>query len=421
MESLTRSQEEADPVRIHRRGEKGIALVITLLIMTLLLVMGTAFLSISSTETLISINERNRLQAFQMAEAGSERAIAELNVNRAYAGTGGEQALGFGTYEATVTPLSTPLSGVVDPVDPMQIASTGYVPNKTVPNKAMTQVEVAVYRGSPFQFAMLGMESVNLDDRVVVDSYDSTLGDYDADTAGAEGHIHSNGDIILHRDNTVNGNAQAGGSGSCGGGNQIGDPLQPCDPVDPADSITEGVSPVTVVTDISYPAYNSDSTGISPPGAYDASTYDLTVDPGQTVTLDPGTYSFNKITLKTGAKLAMTGPVVIYMTDRFYANNGAVVNTSKTPANLMIISSMSGRDAITTEKPGSGEFYGGIYALNGEVEFNDGGWKIYGAIVADKIRIKNDARFHYDVALAQLSIPAGKFRPAAGTWRELFP
>jgi Ca2+-binding RTX toxin-like protein len=219
----------------------------------------------------------------------------------------------------------------------------------------------------------------------------------------------------------VNGNAQARGSGSCGGGNQIGDPLQPCDPVDPADSITEGVSPVTVVTDISYPAYNSDSTGISPPGAYDASTYDLTVDPGQTVTLDPGTYSFNKITLKTGAKLAMTGPVVIYMTDRFYANNGAVVNTSKTPANLMIISSMSGRDAITTEKPGSGEFYGGIYALNGEVEFNDGGWKIYGAIVADKIRIKNDARFHYDVALAQLSIPAGKFRPAAGTWRELFP
>jgi hypothetical protein len=391
------------------KKEEGIALVITLLIMTLLLVMGTAFLSISSTETLISINERNRFQAFHVAEGGSERAIAELNINETYTGTGGEQSLGFGTYEATVTPLSTPLSGVVDPVDPMQITSTGYVPNKTVSNKAMTQVEVAVYRGSPFQIGLLGLSLVELEDRVVVDSYDSALGEYDPMAAGSEGHIQSNGDITLLTNNTVNGNALAGGTVTLGFGSTI------------TGTATEGVPSATIVTDISYPAYNSDTAGISPPGAYDTSTYDLTVNPGQTVTLDPGTYSFNRITLKTGAKLAITGPVVIYMTGRFYAQNGVVVNTSKIPANLMIISSMSGSDAITTEEPGSGEFYGGIYALNGEVEFNDGGWKIYGAIVADEIDIEDDARFHYDVALTKPSLPAGKFRPAAGTWRELFP
>lgn len=391
------------------KKEEGIALVITLLIMTLLLVMGTAFLSISSTETLISINERNRFQAFHVAEGGSERAIAELNINETYTGTGGEQSLGFGTYEATVTPLSTPLSGVVDPVDPMQITSTGYVPNKTVPNKAMTQVEVAVYRGSPFQIGLLGLSLVELEDRVVVDSYDSALGEYDPMAAGSEGHIQSNGDITLLTNNTVNGNALAGGTVTLGFGSTI------------TGTATEGVPSATIVTDISYPAYNSDTAGISPPGAYDTSTYDLTVNPGQTVTLDPGTYSFNRITLKTGAKLAITGPVVIHMTGRFYAQNGVVVNTSKIPANLMIISSMSGSDAITTEEPGSGEFYGGIYALNGEVEFNDGGWNIYGAIVADEIDIEDDARFHYDVALTKPSLPAGKFRPAAGTWRELFP
>jgi len=404
MESLTRSQEEADPVRIQRRGEKGIALVITLLVMTLLLIMGNAFLSISSTETLISINERNRLQAFHVAEAGSERAIAELNVNGAYAGTGGEQALGFGTYEVTVTPLS----GVVDPVDPMQITSTGYVPNKTVPNKAMTQVEVAVYRGSPFQMGLLGLSLVELEDRVVVDSYDSALGEYDPMAAGSEGHIQSNGDIILLTNNTVNGNALAGGTVTLGSGSTI------------TGTATEGVPSATIVTDISYPAYNSDTAGISPPGAYDTSTYDLTVNPGQTVTLDPGTYSFNRITLKTGAKLGITGPVVIHMTGRFYAKNGAVINTSKIPANLVIVSSMAGDDAIKI-KQGSGEFYGGIYALNGEVEFQEGGWKMHGAIVADEIDIEDDARFHHDVALAQPSLPAGKFRPAAGTWQELFP
>ena len=86
------------------RGQEGIALVITLLVMTILLIMGSAFMSISSTETLIAINERNRVQAYHLAEAGAERAIAQLNVNAGYTGTGGEQPLGLGTYSATVCP-----------------------------------------------------------------------------------------------------------------------------------------------------------------------------------------------------------------------------------------------------------------------------------------------------------------------------
>ena len=61
------------------RGQEGIALVITLLVMTLLLIMGSAFMSISSTETLIAINERNRVQAYHLAEGAAERAIAKLN------------------------------------------------------------------------------------------------------------------------------------------------------------------------------------------------------------------------------------------------------------------------------------------------------------------------------------------------------
>ena len=386
------------------KREEGIALVITLLVMTLLLIMGAAFLSISSTETLISINERNRLQAFQMAEAGAERTFAELNLNGAYVGAAGEQALGFGTYITTVTDL-LPLPGVVDR---KQVVSIGYVPNSAVLNRAMTQVQVVAQRGSPFQIGLLGLSLVELEDRVVVDSYDSALGEYDPMAAGSEGHIHSNGDIILLTNNTVNGNALAGGTVTLGSGSTI------------TGTATEGVPSATVVTDISYPAYNSDTAGISPPGAYDTSTYDLTVNPGQIVTLDPGTYSFNRITLRTGAQLAMTGPVVIYMTGKFSAEDGAVINTSKIPANLMIISSMAGVDAIQMDV-GTGEFYGGIYALNGEVEFNEGGWNIYGAIVADEIDIDGDARFHYDVALARSSLPAGKFRPVAGTWRELFP
>jgi hypothetical protein len=368
------------------KKEEGIALVITLLIMTLLLIMGTAFLSISSTETLISINERNRFQAFHVAEAGAERTIAELNVNGAYAGAGGEQALGFGTYTMTVTDLP-PLPGVVDR---KQVVSIGYVPNSAVLNSAMAQVQVDVQRGSPFQFAMLGIDFVNLDDRVVVDSYDSAQGDYDPLTAGAKGDIKSNGDIYLDTDNTVNGNALAGGT---------------VNPPGPGTTITgesyDGVPATTfIAVDTSYQPTNSNDTGISPPGAYDSGTRNLFV--ANTVTLDPGTYYFNQIDLNAGAV------------------GGGMINTSKNPANLLIFSSASGSNAIELDW-GTGEFYGAVYLLDGEFDIDDSNWKFYGSIIANEVDIDDDVEVHYDVALAKLSLPAGKFRPSAGTWRELFP
>ena len=394
------------------RAEKGIVLVITLLVMTLLFIIGTAFLSISSTETLIAINERKRVQAFQLAEAGAERAIAELDINGAYPGSGGPQNLGLGTYTTTVTNLAPP-PGVVNP---MQLISTGFVPNGTVPLRATAKVQVDIQRGSPFQFALFGLDLVEFDTVVTgveVDSYDSAQGPYNPATAGAEAHIHSNEDIQLDVNNTVNGNAEAVGTVTVGAGSTI------------TGSTTEGVPSINVVTDISYPACTN-ATGISPPAAFifDPLDCDLTVLAGATVTFDQGTHSFHKITVESDASLAVTGPVQIFMTGQFKAYNGAVINTSQIPANLMIFSSYDGTDGNGTDAlmmaPGSGEFYGGIYALNGEVEFNEGGWQIYGAIVAKYIDLEDGARFHYDLALSRASNPAGKFRPTAGTWREVF-
>jgi len=277
----------------------------------------------------------------------------------------------------------------------------------------MAQVEVLVQKTSPFQRALAGLTLVELEDRVVVDSYDSAQGPYNPATAGAEGHIASNGDITLKTNNTVYGNAEAGGAVTLGAGSTI------------TGSVIQGFPTVNAGATIPYPPCSPIVPGINPPGAYNGVTCDLSVDPGVTVTLDEGTYAFNKVTLGVGAKLALSGgPVTIYMTDQFTAGNGAVINTSKEPTKLLIFSSYDGTDGNGTDAimmaAGSGEFYGGIYALNGEVEFNEGGWQIYGAIVGKRIDIEDDARFHYDLALGQLSTPADRFRPLASTWREVF-
>ncbi len=262
---------------------------------------------------------------------------------------------------------------------------------------------------SPFQFGLFGLALTELEDRVLVDSYDSGLGPYGGENVGDAANIASNDDITLDTDIIVNGNAQAGGS-------VIGD-----------DSgitgmVTEGVPSVTVVTDISYPAYNSDTAGISPPGAYDTSTYNLTVGSGETVTLGPGTYSFDKVTLGEDATLDVSGPVTIYMTGNFSAQRGAMINASgpdPKPTNLVIFSSASGFNAIKfhgRRPEDGGQFNGAIYALDAEIEFEAGGWQIYGSLVGWDVDLEDDAQFHYDVALAR-----AKFRPSAGTWRELFP
>ncbi len=402
------------------RGEEGIALVITLLVMTILLMMGSAFLSISSTETLISINERNRVQAFHLAEAAAERAIAELNIDGTYQGSGGEQPLGFGTYNVTVCPPNC-VPPATPPANPNQqlITATGCVRDCTTPSNAVANVSMVVERGSPFDFGLLGLTLVELDgNNIEVDSYDSTQGDYGADlgggilNVGSDGDVHSNGDITLDTNDTVHGDARAVGAISKGAGSTI------------TGSETTGVPPESVVTDPNCPTPGGYVTGINPPAAYDGASYDLTAGVGQTVTLDPGTYAFNRITLNDGAKLAVNGPVVICMTGQFKAYDGAVINTSKIPENLFIFSSYSGTDGSGTDAmhmvPGSGEFYGGIYALDGEVEFQNGGWQIYGAIVAKHIDIETDGRFHYDVSLAlSPNNPAGKFKPIAGSWREV--
>lgn len=425
------------------RGQEGIALVITLLVMTILLIMGSAFMSISSTETLIAINERNRVQAYHLAEAGAERAIAELNANTGYQGTpvGVDVNLAAGSYRVDVCPPRCSPPAITAPADPNQriLIAMGCVRNCTTTGSAMSRLQMRVQRGAPFQFAMLGVgdgvssyRAVQLEDNVQVDSYDSALAPYDPLNPGTQGHIHSNGNIELGTNNTVRGNAGAVGSFPTPPGTN-GNTV--------TGSSTTGVPSQSVNTSIPFPPPSGSTTGINPPAVYDTTTHDLTVGDNQGMTLAPGTYSFNKITLGHGSNLVISPPgqVTIYMAGRFFAGAGATINAGGVSTNLLIFSSNTGTDDSPAPANGEeafffccdnastyGKFNGAIYAPNGEVEVQNAldpsqGWEIHGAIVGKKLDIEDYARLHYDLALTRSSSPASKFRPMASSWQERLP
>ena len=382
------------------RGQEGIALVITLLVMTLLLIMGSAFMSISSTETLIAINERNRVQAYHLAEAGAERAIAQLTANSGYVGTIPQNAdvnLGPGSYRVDVCPPRCSPPAITAPADPNQriIVAMGCVRNCTPPS-ATSRVEVRVQPASPFRFAAYGLGVTGLQDGVLMDSYDSAVGDYPSGPA-SQAHIGSNGNVVLWTGSTVKGNAQAVGTVTLGSGSTI------------QGTTTAPAPSVTFLT--------VDTTPPTPPAP------NLSVANGAAATLSAGTYYFNTIDVGTGATLNITGPVVIYMTGTFHAQSGAMINataaSTRKPTDLLIFSSKAGQDAVKGYD-GGGQFRGAIYALGAEVEFS-AGWTVYGSLVGDQIDLEDGVQFHYDLALARSGTPGGGFRPTAGSWQERLP
>ena len=87
------------------RHPRGAALVIVMLVMAVLLMAGTTFLTISSTESQIALNEQGSATALALAEAAIHKALALLNAGSTYAGET-NTALGGGTFTISVTTVA---------------------------------------------------------------------------------------------------------------------------------------------------------------------------------------------------------------------------------------------------------------------------------------------------------------------------
>ncbi len=181
-------------MKIFKKNNKGIALLLTLIVMMLLFIFGAAYLTSMISETGIARNQEKGEQAFFIAESGLERAIRLLIEDNAWRTASLTENMTDGFYELVVED---------DPVYPerIRVTSTGY----SGPASRTTRITLML-TGS-FDYALFSD-----------DTSDPVVADIDCSTASGtiRGDVHANGTALMGGVSIINGTLTQG---------ELGDPI----------------------------------------------------------------------------------------------------------------------------------------------------------------------------------------------------
>jgi hypothetical protein len=388
-----------------------------MLVMAVLLLAGTTFMTISSTETQIALNERAAAQAVLLAEAAIQKGVVALSANPSYPGET-NTPLGGGTYSIGVLAAtgctanarllvgsaSVPVTGgtaraevraVVDKVSyPFRWAAYSTVPNNILYDDAYAQWE-----GVDRTDKELWLGSTSL-----IDSFDSGGGPYDpVGNSGARGNTGANGDVAIDHSGEIRGDVKAG------------------DDIFEESGVTVTGGKASQATPETFPQVPSGSPAAG----------GLTVAAGQSVNLPAGTRTYKYLDLGDGASLTVSGPVTIVLTgppvdasSRLVVRLGTNVTLGSAPgAQLRIITKSDGapEDFVRFHAKGGFRFYGSLYGTNTDVYIGSNS-EIYGSIIARTILTESGTKIHYDQSASNLPVcNVEKYSILLGTWREIIP
>jgi hypothetical protein len=376
--------------------------VIVMLVMAVLLLAGTTFLTISSTEDQIAYNQQASARALLIAEAGLHRAIAQLSASSTYADEP-NVTFGSGTAKITVTAASQQVCLSKD----LDILASVSVRGGQAQARIRATADQAIY---PFQWGLfaangpliLSSMDAFLTPRSTIDSYDSRLGPYHPVTNGGDSaNVGARGSGVI----LVNVDLLGGAAG---------------------DWVT---SSPTAVSNLGRP-------GESPvPLAEPSATWsaDPNVGPNDTLTLAAGTHYYTSLTLGDGAHVvAGGGPMTIYVRGDFEAGNNVTMGAE--PGEKLLLVTNSGTGTPSAVRTGENfRLFGGLYGTNTNVVLGDH-TVIYGSVIGRRISGPHSIwegepccnqkapTLHFDRAMTRRAVCThGSFGIRRGTWREIFP
>ncbi|MEW6410975.1 MAG: PilX N-terminal domain-containing pilus assembly protein [Candidatus Zixiibacteriota bacterium] len=379
-------------------NQRGSALLIALALMALLTVVAITALDRSTTDVDMSYNQLHDDQAFYIAEAGINRACAELSNDLSWRSGFTCVAFNDGQYTVTLDDSTTNAS----------LADTVVVTSMAERNGASSGIEVymvpIIFR--PFQYALFGDSSVDMRNSALTDSYNSDSGTYAGTVLFDYGDIGSNGTIDAANGAMLGGDvatATEGGLSINPGATVAGDTTSTA-PEQELPLIPDEVwAEVAVV--------NDNATGISGSYTYNPSTHSFLTS--GTVIFQTGTYFFSSVELKNTASLELApGAVVtIYVTGDIELKNSSQVNLDGSPMDLQFYSQ---GDIVLKN---SGDIFATFYSPDGFGDLRNSG-DFYGSIVAEDILVHNSAGFHFDRHLLDIEWPSISGMMVVA-WREI--
>ncbi len=363
---------------------------------------GIAIMSVdrANTDLDLSYNQIHEEQAFYVAEAGMERALAQLNFDKAWRTGFLQVPFNGGVYTvAVLDSVSNPLL-----VDTVVFRGTADF------SGAKSNLEQWLVRGvsSPFNYGAFGDDKLLISNNACTDSYNSDSGTYAATSVDNYGDVGSNDTVIISGMSTSVGGSVS--SATPNGIKLIGNPE-----IEGTMTTAAEPMPMNLISDADYAAAQANN---SAPSGFVGTTYtysagDLTVK-GKDLTLNSGTYYFNNLTVIGGGDIhvAAGANVKIYVTGNMLVEGNATVNHGGKPSDLMVFSKGS-----FSEIGDNGEFTGTLYAPTTAFVHGNNAY-FFGAVIAKTASISNNACVHYDRSLANLEI-TGKGDYEQVAWKQM--
>ncbi|MCH7691075.1 MAG: hypothetical protein IIA17_08530 [candidate division Zixibacteria bacterium] len=364
-------------------SQKGTAILIVMALIAMLTSVAIMSVNRSTTDIDLSFNALNEDKAFYVAEAGTQRALAEMNNDNGWRSGFYKQVLNGGYYNISLVDSTTDSTLS----DTIVLSAKGYF-DQSISNLEVWITPVYYY---PYRYGLFAGQNLNIARDGCVDAYNSDSGTYAETQINDDGDIGANGNIIMDKFVTVGGDVNTALGGSLFvdiGVTILGDTSTT------KDSVTLDMIPPSEY--VWAESVSNAPAGLSGAGyTYDAVTKTLVTDASGSVVLQSGVYYFSSISLGQLSTLTLApgAEVTIYVDSNILFGQGSTVNDGGAPKALEIFSQYG-----SLQFDQDNTFYGTFYGPNADI-FYDQTTQVYGSLIGNSLTLDKNACFHYDQSL----------------------
>ncbi len=397
----------------HRSGYRerwGSVYVLALAILVLfisysgsLLVRGVSHLS--SSERL-----RSRDTAFHLADAGVDQAARNFRTSET-----SDDVLS-GTFPTGQFLIDNPPVALSSNPTRYQVTTHGMAGSESRHVEAVIELAPT----SIFQYALFGDQLVTISGSSITDSYDSTQGPYQPDVSEPGYNRSQEGDVGTNATSgssttgiTISGNLAVNGQVIVGP--NVAEPASVVT-INGGSYVITGDPPIVSAPQLFPMPSLPDPT--MPPISLACPDYSV---PNDAPPLTAGaTYCFRNLTVTANRTLTATGPgVTVYLTGALSVSGNSTVGVASQPgAMVFLMRSQAGATIEDGTITGSTQFYGAIYSPVATVHIS-GDAKVFGSVIAKKVKVSGNAEIHYDTALGDTTTITNFFETKVVSWQEL--